>query len=310
MKPGRRLRTSLVAAAVTAATIPATIGCFAPLIAATPANAEAGQVHAFTIGTLHAWALKDGDIDVPNDGKTFGVGHPSAEVSAMLSKAGLPSDTFHLSVEPLLVRAGARLLLFDTGAGSASFARAGRLPVSLKAAGVKAAAITDIFISHSHPDHVGGLLTKDGSLAFPNAAIHMSAAEWSAMQGDASEAAIVNAIRPKVLTFEPGAEIFPGLVKAVDSAGHTPGHSSYEITSGTARLLYIGDVVHHPVISVGKPDWQIAWEADDAAARAVRMKLLDRASADGERVYASHFPFPGVGRIQKEGSGFTWKPEP
>ena len=95
---------------------------------------------------LDAVALKDGDIDVVNDGKTFGVGRPTADVAAVLSAAGLPSDALHLSIQPLLVRDGDRTLLFDTGAADATWARAGRLPASLRAAGVEPAQVTDVFL--------------------------------------------------------------------------------------------------------------------------------------------------------------------
>ncbi|MFQ6309013.1 MBL fold metallo-hydrolase [Lysobacter capsici] len=108
----------------------------APTAAAAPQPANA-DVLRFKIGALDAVALKDGDIDVANDGKTFAIGQPADAVNALLTAAGQPTDTLHLSIQPLLVRSGAQVLLFDTGAADASFARAGRLPASLRAAGVE-----------------------------------------------------------------------------------------------------------------------------------------------------------------------------
>src|SRR3546814_5159321 len=84
----------------------------------------------------------------------------------------------HLSIQPLLVRGDGRVLLFDTGAGDVEWARGGRLPASLRAAGVEPSQVTDVFISQLHADHVGGLLTPDGALAFPDATVHLSAPEW------------------------------------------------------------------------------------------------------------------------------------
>lgn len=293
-------------------------GCSEPQPAATttpaPPASETTQpashpdVFRFRIGTLDAVALKDGDIDAPNDGKTFGVGRPTADVSAVLAAAGQPTDALHLSIQPLLVRSGDRILLFDTGAADASFARAGRLPASLRAAGVEPAQVTDIFISHRHADHVGGLL-RSGALAFPNAAIHLSTHEWDAMKADRGAAALVAAIAPKVATFQPGAQILPGLVTAVAVEGHTPGHSAYLIASGDLGLLYIGDAAHHSIVSVQRPDWTIAYDEDAPAAEARRRELLKRAADEDLRVYAVHFPFPGLGRIRAEGEGFVWVPE-
>lgn len=267
------------------------------------------DVLRFRIGTLEAVALKDGDIDVANDGKTFGVDQPTDQVAALLTAAGQPTDALHLSIQPLLVRSGARILLFDTGAAGASFARAGRLPASLRAAGVQPSQVTDIFISHRHPDHVGGLLTGEGALAFPNATIHMSAPEWEALKSKADVAAFVAAITPKVATFQPGAAIVPGVVNAVAAEGHTPGHSAYEIVSGDERLLYLGDVAHHFVISVQRPEWTVQYDQNAPLAQANRRALLQRAADDNLHVYAVHFPFPGLGHIKVQGDSFVWVPD-
>jgi len=263
----------------------------------------------FRIGALEAIALRDGGIDVANDGKTFGVGHSPEQVAALLAEAGLAADTLHLDIQPLLVRSGARVLLFDTGAADASFARAGRLPASLRAAGSEPGQVTDVFISHGHPDHVGGLLTGDGAPAFPNAVVHLSAPEWEALQGDPGAERLVAAIAPKVAAFQPGAAILPGVVTAVAVDGHTPGHSAYEIASGEERLLYLGDTVHHHVVSVQRPDWTVQFDTDAPMAEASRRALLQRAADGRLRVYAVHFPFPGLGRIDARGDGFVWMPE-
>lgn len=278
--------------------------------AAPPAAAPSADVFNFKIGGLDATALKDGDLLVANDGKTFGIGRPASDVAALLKAAGEPTDILNLSIQPLLVRGEGKVLLFDAGAAGVSWApQAGKLASPLRAAGVEPAQVTDIFISHSHGDHIGGLVLGSGLLAFPNAAIHISAPEWQAMQADASLAPTVAAIAPKVAAFEPGAVILPGLVTAVAVKGHTPGHSAYEIASGDERLLYIGDTAHHFVVSVRKPDWTIDYDGDAPIAQASRRALFKRAAEQNLRLYAPHFPFPGVGHVRAEADGFVWVPE-
>ncbi len=289
--------------AATATTTPAP-----PASGATP-TASHPDVFRFRIGTLDAAALKDGDIDAANDGKTFGVGQPTEQVAALLAAAGQPSDVLHLSIQPLLVRSGTRILLFDTGAADASFARAGRLPATLRAAGVEPSQVSDVFISHRHPDHVGGLLTREGALAFPNATIHLTAPEWEALKQDRDAAALVAAITPKVAAFQPGAALLPGVVTAVPVDGHTPGHSAYEIASGDERLLYIGDSAHHFVVSVQRPEWTVQYDENAPLAQPSRRALLRRAADDNLRIYAVHFPFPGLGHINPQGDSFVWQPE-
>ena len=275
-----------------------------------PPAAKAGHAAPFRIGSLDAYALEDGDLVLPNDGKTFGLGRPTSEIGDVLAAAGLPRDEIRLDIQCLLVKADDRVLLFDTGAGDASWADAGRLFRSLALASVQPGAVSDIFISHAHSDHVGGLVTKAGALAFPAATIHMSAPEWAALQADTDKEAVqlVAAIKAKVSAFEPGAQVLP-VVKAVATQGHTPGHSAYEIGAGTDKVFYIGDVVHHSIISLQHPAWSIQYDGDRPAAEAMRQQTLAKLAADHTRVFAVHFPFPGVGRIAAEGKGFAWLPE-
>jgi len=111
-----------------------------------------------------------------------------------------------------------------------------------------------------------------------------------------------------VQTFQPGAQVLPNIL-AVAVNGHTPGHTAYEITSGDQSLLYIGDTAHHSVISVQQPDWTIAFDGDAPTAQASRKALLQGAAERNTRIYAVHFPWPGLGRVTKQGETLVWTPE-
>jgi glyoxylase-like metal-dependent hydrolase (beta-lactamase superfamily II) len=277
------------------------------------------QFQPFKIGSYRAVALKDGALEVPVDGKSFVLGQPNETVGAVLKAGGAAADHFEFSIQALLVHAGVHVLLFDTGAGGFFGDIAGKLPESMMAAGEKPASVTDIFISHAHGDHIGGLVTSTGALAFPNAAIHISAPEWKFLSGLNDDegkdfgiqqvTALVSAIKPRVAAFEPGADLLPGIVKAIELKGHTPGHSGYCIGSGTDSVLVFGDAMHSYLVSVGKPSWQVAFDRDKQVAAATRIALVNSSAANGQRLYSEHFPFPGIGKIVKGKDGASWQAE-
>ena len=301
---------------------PADTTASAPAAQPTPtaAAAQSENVKPFKIGDLSALALRDGALEFPNDNQVFGVGHTSDEVAALLTAAGVATDKLRVSLQPLLVKTTDRVLLFDTGAGTNFGPSGGHLLTAMKEAAIDPQSVTDIFISHVHGDHVGGLVNASGELVFPAATIHISAAEFTFLTdmdeerakgvGISQHALFVNTITPKIATFSVDSEIIPGLVKAVDIAGHTPGHSGYMITSGQSSLLYVGDAMHHSVISVQKPDWPNGFDGDQKLAAESRSMLLARSAASGQRLYVVHFPFPGIGTIKRRDDGsFVWAPE-
>ncbi|MGY5810991.1 MBL fold metallo-hydrolase [Rhizobium sp. LEGMi198b] len=252
---------------------------------------------AFKLGKLNIVALHDAQFVQPNDGKIFGLDHNPTEVADLLKAAGAPTDTVTLSVDALLVKSDKHLILIDTGVG-------GALQGSLAKAGYHADAVDEILITHSHPDHVGGLV-QDGKLAFSKATIRMSEAEWSYAKANEKLADVVKVIADHVKTFKPGGEVLPGIA-SVAMSGHTPGHVGYQITSKKERLFDIGDTVHSSIISLAKPTWAISFDGDKPEAEQNRVKTLNTLAKSHERIFAPHFPFPGVGYITAEGDHFKW----
>jgi glyoxylase-like metal-dependent hydrolase (beta-lactamase superfamily II) len=307
---------SVALTAAPAATTPAPAATATSVAAPVPAAAVSQQ---FKIGAYTAISLDDGGIQEPNDGRSFVVGQPIAEVAKVLKSGGASAEHFDFDIHPLLVRTGKQVLLFDTGAGAGFGPIAGKLLKSMAASGIDPSTVTDIYISHAHGDHIGGLLTPSGALAFPNASIHMSAPEWkwlSAMKPEDAKnvglpdaASLVTTVKPKVVPFEPGATLLPGVVKAVEIKGHTPGHSAYEIGSGADSVLYIGDAMHSYVVSVQRPMWKVSFDSDPETGAASRAALVKRAAATGQRIFAVHFPFPGIGKIVKQNDNYVWVPE-
>lgn len=275
--------------------------------AAAPVAVEAmtSPTYEFTVGALRVTALNDGETTRPNDGKTLS---PKEGVAKVLASAGLPTDSFKLSYGGLLVRDGTRLVLIDTGIGAAGAPDGGHLVGALAATGVRPEQITDVIISHPHGDHVGGLADAKGTAVFPGARVWFDMAAWAALKANAGAAPLVAAITPHLTPIPASGAIAPG-IRAVRIPGHTPGHIGVAIESRGQKLLYIGDTMHSYVASVAAPDLDMAYDADGPTAKASRKALLARAADQHLRLYAPHFPFPGLGTIRRDGASYAWVPE-
>jgi glyoxylase-like metal-dependent hydrolase (beta-lactamase superfamily II) len=241
---------------------------------------------------------------------------PAAKTEAALKKVDLTSP-LELSGNSFLVNTGARLMLFDTGAGTLFGPTLGKLNGNLRSAGYQPEQIDDVFITHFHPDHVGGLML-DGKLAFPNATLHVNArdvAYWldRATMAKAPESAkgffegAMASVNPwvaaaRVQTFETDAVLVPG-VTSKTSFGHTAGHTSYLVESKGQSLLIIGDLIHVPAVQLENPSVTIAYDSDAKAAASSRERLFTWASKTGALIAAAHLPFPGTGHLHASGKG-------
>ena len=220
----------------------------------------------------------------------------------------------------LVVKTGDHLVLVDTGAGSLA-PTTGKLLQNLKAEGIVPEDIDTVILSHGHPDHIGGNTDAQGKPAFPNARYVMWKGEWDFWTSEQAEQRLDEHVREILLKFarenlppiqgqvdlfDRETEIVPG-IRAVAAPGHTPGHMALEISSEGEQLLCISDAVLHP-IHLEHPEWHAAVDFDPKRVVATRRRLLNRATSRKALVLASHFPFPGLGRVVKKGEGWQWQP--
>jgi glyoxylase-like metal-dependent hydrolase (beta-lactamase superfamily II) len=105
--------------------------------------------------------------------------------------------------------------------------------------------------------------------------------------------------------FEYGDEILPG-IRAVDAAGHTPGHTAIMLESGSERLLCTGDSFYDR-LQLSHPSWGTPWDHDRRQAMVSRRRLLARAADEHIPVHAYHLQFPGLGSIARHRDAFAWR---
>ncbi len=270
-------------------------------------------------------SLGDHEITVFSDGyltlpMNFIVpGQSEADIAALLSPHGLAANVLTPDCNVTLLRTGDRLALFDAGAGGNFQSSAGELTARLEEAGIGAGDITDVILTHAHPDHLWGILDEFDDPLYPEANVWVPQAEWDYWRADDTLAKtpeerksfVVGAqsrfevIEDRVTMLKPGQEVLPG-VEAVGTPGHTPGHMSYAIHSGSESVFVIGDAIAYSVISVERPDWPSGSDQDRDLGIATRKMLLDRLAGERSAVIGYHFPHPANGRIEKTASGYRF----
>jgi len=217
----------------------------------------------------------------------------------------------------LLVDTGDKRVLIDTGMGQSDPNDPGHLLDQLQAEGITPESIDTVVITHYHQDHIGGLLDHVGNPIFPKARLVVPSQEhdyWmreDILAGvDAPDAARLRqtfaAYAERLTLMDDTADIEPG-IHYVPAPGHSPGHRAVHIESKDARLLHIVDTIHMPIqlnaLDAAPFDWQ-----QPNIAIATRRALLARAESENLLLMAYHFPFPGLGCVQRRDGLLVWEP--
>ncbi|WP_165838696.1 MBL fold metallo-hydrolase [Roseicella frigidaeris] len=273
------------------------------------------RLGGFTVTTVH-----DGFRDIPLQG--FVRNAPLEAVQALLAESFLPTERYRIPFTVTFLDTGRQLVAFDTGNGvTPPGATLGRLPETMRAAGIDPAKVDLVVHSHFHADHINGLLNAEGGRAFPNAEVVVPAAEWAWWRDRGNEsrspegqrATFANTARcfapyeGRIRQVAEGAEVIPGL-RAIAAPGHTPGHTAYHVADGAAEMIFVADTTNRPEIFARRPDFHAVFDFDADLAEATRRRLFDRIAADRVRITGYHFPFPANGYLAKEGAGYRFVP--
>lgn len=298
-------RTAFLGAAAAAMTLSVPAArAVVPFSGVAPAN-----IHRYKIGGFEVTAILDMARPLEKPETTFGTNQKPEDVAALLEANFLPVDVSLNMFTPLVVNTGKELVLIDTGLGTKN---GGQLLERLKLAGFSADEIDIVLITHCHGDHIGGVAT-DGVPHFPNARYVIGEAEyafWSAPErmsgptegGAKLVAANVTPFRDRMTFIKNDSEVVPGL-RGIEAFGHTPGHMAFHLESEGKRLLIGADFCNHYVLSLQRPDWEVRFDADKAAAAATRKTLLGMLAADRIPFTSYHMPFPAVGFVESAPDG-------
>lgn len=274
--------------------------------------------HRIMLGAFEVTAISDGTVDLPIEKLLV---NPVPKTEKELADVFLKTPV-ETSVNGYLINTGSKLVLVDAGAGNLFGPTLGKLVANIKAAGYEPAQIDEIYITHLHPDHVGGV-TANGSPLFPNAIVRADKRDadyWlsQANQDKASEdtkgmfKGAVASLTPyisakKFVPFDGAAELTTG-IKSYPTYGHTEGHTVYVVESQGQKLFLIGDLIHVGAVQFEHPEVTITFDTNQKLAAEQREKIFTEAAKEGVLVGAAHLQFPGLGHLHKEKKVYEWVP--
>lgn len=264
------------------------------------------QTYRFTVGNLDCIAVDDYSFQAP--AQRFFSNVSDIDLRREMRTRTMDISAVRASSMCLAVRTEQGWVLFDTGHGAA-YSKAGYLVHGLQEQGVQPEDIASVVLSHTHIDHIGGLLDAQGNLVFKNANYFIGRVEWEyaatergleEIREQSQERArqlrrYLHPLQPRLRLVDDNEEFLPGMT-AYHTPGHSPGQIVVRIASEGEVLLYSSDVVVHP-LHVENPEWDYYTDGNPRVARQTRAEFLQCAVIEHALVLAYHFPFPGLGHI-------------
>ncbi|MCZ4090183.1 MBL fold metallo-hydrolase [Sinorhizobium psoraleae] len=284
----------------------------------TSATTDGTAFKTLKLGAAKVTVISDGTRMSGKPHETYGLNQTADAVSALLTENFLPADGFVNGFSPALVDTGTDVVLFDTGLGEAGREMGtGKLVDGLKAAGYMPEQVSVVVITHMHGDHIGGLITA-GKPTFPNARYVAGQVEYDFWKDEAragtpaenGHKAVLEKVVPlaeKTTFIADGAEVVPGIT-ALAAFGHSPGHMVFRLDSDNKALMLTADTANHYVLSLQRPDWEVRFDMDKAAAAAARRKVFDMIATDRLPFIGYHMPFPAVGFVERSDLGYRFVP--
>lgn len=286
--------------------------CAVPARPAGPCKASVGELEVTFLPDGFIWATPESSY--PGSDESLWRANPH-----VLDEEG----RFVMSLGALLVRTGERRILLDLGWGPteqsivdpATGATDGRIGGGallghLQTCGVRPEDVDTVLFSHLHRDHTGWL-DQDGTPCFPNAEHLVAEAEWAYWSttgevgvGPAPTAQQLEVLAGRVAFVADGDTPAPG-VDVLATPGHTPGHCSFVLSSGTERAVVLGDAVHCP-LELLEPELAYVADVDPALAQRTRRQIEEDLLRPGTIAAGPHFADLVFGRLLPGHGKPTW----
>ena len=158
-----------------------------------------------------------------------------------------------------------------------------------------------IFITHSHWDHIDGLIDDNNNINFKNAKIYISKEEYNGKLkgGPPHKKDLFERVKKicekQIIIFNFDDDILPLGIKPIKAFGHTPGHTCYRKDD----LLIIGDLIHGEKIQYKYPEICAVFDWDEGLSIESRKNILKYAEENKLFMAGHHFQFSNFGMNRK-----------
>lgn len=292
----------------------------APLPSLWPAAGarEVKGAHSFKLGAFEITVVSDGSFTLP---LSFVLpATPKEEAEALYKAHGMEPVGMAGQMNVTIVKTPDATVLIDSGGGPDFMPTVGKLAENLEQAGIAADSITHVIFTHAHADHLWGAIDPfDGGTRYAKARHVLTTAEFDFWMHPDTPTKVPEAMRGVALGSarrlkdladrfdkqKAGADVVPG-VTLIDTAGHTPGHVSVLVKSGSDQLLVGGDVIGNPVVSFARPDWHWGPDENREQGAATRKRVLDMLATDKIALLGYHLPWPGVARVERKDGAYRY----
>jgi glyoxylase-like metal-dependent hydrolase (beta-lactamase superfamily II) len=281
-------------------------------------NTQNAGWYRFKVGAFECTTVWDGYIHHGYEG-IFPNADP-AEITRLKNKYRLPHDYIPMDLNPAVVNTGDKLILIDAGMGTTSEMfgdTMGHTAANLAAAGINLDDIDMVLMTHLHPDHSFGLIDGNGDAVYKNAELHVSDADWTEWANEANlgrddhvgpwtegTLAAVKPYRDRLKLFKMGDDIMSG-IKTMSVAGHSLGQTAFIFESAGEKVVFTGDVAHHQVFDPIHPEWffHMDYDSDPQLGADAKSEIFARVVDENIRYHGYHFPFPGIGDMERVKDG-------
>jgi glyoxylase-like metal-dependent hydrolase (beta-lactamase superfamily II) len=262
-----------------------------------------GDYHTcYKLGALTITSLRDGYVDMP----ITRLRQPGNKIfdSDLPPQVCLVDGGLRLSVNAFAIDDGTTVTLIDTGAANAWHPTMGFLPEALREASIDIDRIRTVAFSHTHLDHINGLILPTGQDAFPRLS-HLLVPKQELEIFRSQQR--LERLHSQAMPLQ-GGQLLGTNIEAIATPGHEIGHTSFRVTSNGETILIWGDIVHVPSLQFARPE--ICWEfdADQEQARESRLHTMALAADNRYYIAGAHLDSPGVGRISRLENRFSFDP--